>query len=138
MHTHIYISLCSGVLDYGDLDAWILQNPGRILDDESTPVHARCMFYRLLLVAGRGLDDGDLDAWILRIRTMRQGVAHVLAPVVGGPDDGDLDTWILQNLDDEAARKARVDALVALARPFSYARTEVLAALGDMYAHNVA
>ena len=54
-----------------------------------------------------------------------------------GVEDGSLDAWILQNLDDEAARKARVDALVALARPFAYARSEVLAALGDMYAHNV-
>jgi hypothetical protein len=49
-----------------------------------------------------------------------------------------LDAWILQNLRDEAARKARVDALVAMARPFAYARTQVLQALGDIYDHNVA
>ncbi|KAK9836283.1 hypothetical protein WJX81_001870 [Elliptochloris bilobata] len=42
------------------------------------------------------------------------------------------------NLNDEAARKARVDALIARAKPFSYARSEVLQALGSLYAHNVA
>jgi len=49
-----------------------------------------------------------------------------------------LDAWILQNLQDEAARKALVDALVAMARPFAYERTQVLEALGDIYDHNVA
>jgi len=55
-----------------------------------------------------------------------------------GAGEDSLDAWILQNLHDEAARKARVDALVAMARPFAYARTQVLEALGDIYDHNVA
>lgn len=65
-------------------------------------------------------------------RTNGDGVAH------GAGDHADLDAWILQNLDDEAARKARVDALVAQARPFSYWQSEVLQTLGNLYAHNVA
>ena len=64
--------------------------------------------------------------------TNREGVTG------GAGDHADLDAWILQNLDDEAARKARVDALVAQARPFSYAHSEVLQTLGNLYAHNVA
>ena len=58
--------------------------------------------------------------------------------VDGAGDRADLDAWILQNLDDEGARKARVNALVAQARPFSYAHSEVLQTLGNLYAHNVA
>lgn len=64
--------------------------------------------------------------------TSREGVANAAG------EHADLDAWILQNLGDEGARKARVDALVAQARPFSYAHSEVLQTLGNLYAHNVA
>ncbi len=48
-----------------------------------------------------------------------------------------LDEWILSNLTSPEARKARVARLAAAARPFSYDKSEVLMAIGNMFSANV-
>ena len=72
------------------------------------------------------------------METQQRPAGGRLLVAEGARPSADLDAWILQNLDDEAARKARVDTLVAQARRFSYTHSEVLQTLGNLYAHNVA
>ena len=91
---------------------------------------------RALVPVAEGGGAEERDA----VLTLSPATARVKAGDLAGAARGsaDLDGWILQNLNGEAARKARVDALVALARPFSYTRLEALQTLGNLYAHNVA
>ena len=48
-----------------------------------------------------------------------------------------LDAWILQNLDVPDTRTARVDVLVAAAKPLRYEHVDVLMTLGNSYDRNV-
>ncbi len=48
-----------------------------------------------------------------------------------------LDAWILESLDEPDTRTARVDYLVAAARPLRYEHAEVLMTMGNVYDRNV-
>lgn len=58
-----------------------------------------------------------------------QGEVHVPERV--------LDGWILQNLDEPDTRTARVDVLVAAAKPLRYEHVDVLMTIGNVYDRNV-